>query len=187
VHGLEHVAAGESYVVMSNHQSHYDIPVVFCALPMLSIRMVAKASLFRVPIWGRALRVSGFVPVDRSRRERAIASLRAARETMQSGISVWIAPEGTRSRTGELGELKHGGFHLALDTGVRILPVTIDGTRDVLPANGYAVRRGVRVRVTVHPPIDPREHGPERRAELVDRVRAAIAGSLSPPGARAAT
>jgi 1-acyl-sn-glycerol-3-phosphate acyltransferase len=184
VRGAENVPRGESFVVMSNHQSVYDIPVVYLALPMLSIRMVAKAILFRVPVWGRALRISGFVEVDRKDRARAIAALRAARETMASGISVWIAPEGTRSRSGELGDFKQGGFHLALETGARILPVTIDGTRNVLPADTYSVERGVHVNVTIHPPIDPAAYGAERRAELVADVRRAIAAPLAVSASR---
>lgn len=179
VRGREHVAPGEAYVVMSNHQSHYDIPVIFVALPMLSIRMVAKAGLFRVPIWGRALRVAGFVPVDRSDRAQAIGALAAARQALAQGISIWIAPEGTRARDGRLGRFKQGGFHLALESGARILPVSIDGTYAALPANTRRVRRGVEVRVTIHRPVDPASFGPERRAELVEAVRASIASALA--------
>lgn len=178
VRGREHARAGASYVVMSNHQSHYDIPVIYLALPTLSIRMVAKAQLFRVPIWGQALAASGFVGVDRRDRARAIEALRAARETIASGISIWIAPEGTRSRTGALGELKQGGFHLAIETGTPILPVTIDGTLAVLPRGGTSVRRDVEVRVTIHPPIDTGAYGSERRHELVERVRDVLASGL---------
>lgn len=178
VSGREHVEAGRSYVVMSNHQSHYDIPVIYLALPMLSIRMAAKAGLFKVPIWGQALAASGFVAVDRRDRARAIAALRRARETMAGGISIWIAPEGTRSRTGELGPFKQGGFHLAIETGAPILPVTLEGTIDALPPEGRAVRRGVRVRATIHAPIESREFAPERRAELTQRVREVIGSRL---------
>ncbi|MCU0681291.1 MAG: 1-acyl-sn-glycerol-3-phosphate acyltransferase [Polyangiaceae bacterium] len=177
--GLEHLGpGGEVFVVMSNHQSVYDIPVIFQALP-LRLRMVAKQELFRVPVWGRAMRYAGFVSIDRSDRERAKESLRVAKQKMQNeGTSIWIAPEGTRSRTGELGPFKSGGFHLALDAGLRILPVSIVGTFDILRADTTSVTKGADVRVIVHEPIDPRPYGPGRRAELTADVRAAIASSL---------
>lgn len=177
--GLEHLGqGGEVFVVMSNHQSVYDIPVIFQALP-LRLRMVAKHELFRVPLWGRAMHYAGFVSIDRGDRERAKESLQVAKQKMQNeGTSIWIAPEGTRSRTGELGPFKSGGFHLALDAGLRILPVSIVGTFDILRADTTSVTKGADVRVIVHEPIDPRPYGPERRAELTADVRAAIASSL---------
>jgi 1-acyl-sn-glycerol-3-phosphate acyltransferase len=178
VRGREHLVAGETYVVMSNHQSVYDIPVIYLSLPELSIRMVAKAGLFKIPIWGQALKTAGFVELDRANRVKAIKALNAARATMESGISIWIAPEGTRTRNGQLLPFKQGGFHLALETGARILPVTISGTRHVLPADTYEVRRGAEVTVTVHPPIDPAPYGKVRRNELVTLVRETIGNVL---------
>jgi 1-acyl-sn-glycerol-3-phosphate acyltransferase len=97
---------------------------------------------------------------------------------VEEGISVWIAPEGTRSRDGRLGPFKSGGFHLALDAGLRVLPVTIVGTFDVLRAGGRALGGRSEVRVVVHAPIDPRDFGHERRVELTEAVRAAIASAL---------
>jgi 1-acyl-sn-glycerol-3-phosphate acyltransferase len=175
--GLEHAAADEAFVVMSNHQSLYDIPVIFQALGR-RVRMVAKTELFRIPVWSTAMRAAGFVEVDRQNRERAREGLKHAQRALAEGTSIWIAPEGTRSDSGRLGELKKGGFHLALDTGARILPVTIDGTRKVLVARGGRVHPGARVIVTVSPPVDPRAFGASRKDELVDAVRAAIAQHL---------
>jgi len=179
VRGLEHVAADESYVIMTNHESVYDIPIVYQAIPK-PIRMIAKAELFRIPVWGRAMRTSRFVPIDRGDRARAIQSLEEAKRTLADGISIWIAPEGTRSRTRELLPFKAGGFHLAIDTGAKILPVSIAGSRHILEADRYGVQRGVHVRVTVSPPIDARPYDRARRAELSDRVREAIARHREP-------
>jgi 1-acyl-sn-glycerol-3-phosphate acyltransferase len=179
IHGCEHAGDGtEAFVVMSNHQSLYDIPVLFqCGLGRM--RMVTKAELFRVPLWGRALRDAGFIRVDRGDRAQAVGALREqGQRLLASGTRVWIAPEGTRSRTGALGPFKSGGFRLALDQGVRILPVAILGTRDVLPAEGVAVQLGKHVKVAFLPPIDPRPFGVERRKELMAEVRRAIAGAL---------
>jgi 1-acyl-sn-glycerol-3-phosphate acyltransferase len=179
VHGREHAGDGtESFVVMSNHQSLYDIPVLFRSLPG-RIRMVAKSELFKVPVWGHAMAAAGFIRIDRADRDQAVESLRnAGTAHLGSGTHVWIAPEGTRSPSGRLGTFKSGGFRMALETGVRILPVAIDGTRNVLPARGAVVHTDQRVEVTVLPPVNPRDYGVDRRKELTEAVRTAIAGAL---------
>ena len=177
VEGVEHATPGESFVLMSNHQSLYDVPVIYQALDR-RIRMVAKKELFRVPVWGRAMQRAGFISLDRQSRERSRAALLESATVLQTGTSIWIAPEGTRSKDGRLGPFRRGGFHLALQSGCRILPITIIGTRAVLPAKGSRVTDGCRVRVVVHPPIDPRDFGEERRAELTERVRTVIASAL---------
>ena len=174
--GVEH-AQGGPFVVMSNHQSLYDIPALYQTLP-LRLRMVAKAELFRIPIWAQAMRAAGFVELDRSARDRAIESLERARAALAKGTSIWIAPEGTRSRDGSLGPFKLGGFHLALGAGARILPVTVAGTRAILPAKGARVVPGADVRVTVHAPVEPQRFGNEVNDALVQAVRGAIASAL---------
>jgi 1-acyl-sn-glycerol-3-phosphate acyltransferase len=176
--GKEHVQSGQSYVVMSNHQSHYDIPVLFQALG-ISLRMVAKKELFEIPVMGSAMRYSGFVEVDRGRHAKAVRSLNRARERLErDGTSVWIAPEGTRSTTGALGAFKRGGFHLAVDAGLPILPVAIDGSRNVLKAKGLEVHKGQRVRVTVCPPVSVANLTRGRVPELIESVRGAIAAHV---------
>lgn len=177
VRGFERIPTDETFVVMSNHRSLYDIPVLFQAFPR-TLRMVTKAELFRVPVWGQAMRAAGFIEVDRKNRRRAIESLRAARATLDSGVNVWIAPEGTRSRTGELGRFKMGGFMLALETGRRIVPVVLRGTENILPADGALVQRGAHVTVDFGEPIDTAGFGSERRDELVEHVREKMASLL---------
>jgi 1-acyl-sn-glycerol-3-phosphate acyltransferase len=177
ISGAEQARAQSAFVVMSNHQSHYDIPVLYQSLP-LRLRMVAKSELFRIPIWAQAMRAAGFVELDRGARDRAIHSLERAKEALAQGTSIWIAPEGTRSRDGALGPFKLGGFHLAAGAGARILPVTIDGTRQTLPAKGSHVTSGATVRVTVHDSIDPADFGGEVGEPLVQAVRRAIESAL---------
>ena len=152
--GRRHVTTGanQPYVVMINHQSHYDIPVLFQAFEP-PLRMVGKRELFRVPVWGAAMEAAGFIKVDRKNRQQAIESLKRAQASMSRGVSIWIAPEGTRSRTGALGPFKKGGFHLAIDTEAPILPVTVVGTRHVLPPKSLRVTSGVKVQVKFSPPI----------------------------------
>ena len=175
VTGIEHIDREKSYVIMSNHQSLYDIPVLYQALP-LPIRMAGKTELFKTPIWGRALHASGFVELDRSKGTKAYRALLAARDRLEKdGTSLWIAPEGTRSLDGELLPFKAGGFHLSLIAGLPILPVTIDGTIDVHRQGSRVVHRNRRVQVTVHEPIDPKRFGRKKINALIECVKATIA------------
>ncbi len=175
VRGRERLAGGKTFLLMSNHQSHYDIPVLFDSVSG-AIRMVTKAELFRVPVFGPALREAGFIEIDRSDRHKAIESLRRAREALRQGTHVWIAPEGTRSRSGELLPFKKGGFALALDAGLPILPVGIAGTRDVLPAEAVLTSRGQRVGVVIGEPISPEG---KTRAALMAETRGSLEMLLS--------
>lgn len=178
--GLEHCDRESSYVVMSNHQSHYDIPIVFQALK-IPIRMVAKTELFRIPIMGPAMLKSGFVEIDRKNSRRAIQQMRVAKDRIQHDkLSIWIAPEGTRSADGRLGEFKSGGFHLALATEARILPLSIDGSYRVHRTGDETVHLGRTVRVKVHPTIDAMAYGKRRLKELMSVTRACIEQGLPP-------
>jgi len=161
---------GRSTILMSNHQSLYDIPLIFAALPG-SIRMVTKKELFRVPIWGRGMRAGEFVSIDRKHRGQAFRDLAEARRKMEDGIVLWIAPEGTRSRDGRLGEMKKGGFVLAIETGALIVPVGIRGSAHALPPGTFLkLRTGCTAEVHVGRPIDASGYSLERRDELVTEV-----------------
>jgi 1-acyl-sn-glycerol-3-phosphate acyltransferase len=178
--GLEHVDRSRSYVVMSNHQSHYDIPIVFQALG-IPIRMVAKTELFRIPIMGPAMDKSGFVEVDRKNSRRAIQQMRVAKQRLQrDGLSIWIAPEGTRSVDRRVAEFKSGGFHLAFATEAPILPLSICGSIRVHKSGDDRVHLGVRVPVVVHAPVEPMAYGKRRLKELMAEVRARIESGLPP-------
>jgi 1-acyl-sn-glycerol-3-phosphate acyltransferase len=156
VSGQEHIPTTPC-VVMSNHRSYSDIPLIYAAIPEhVRLRMVAKRELFFVPLWGRAMRLSGMIPIVRNNRQSAIASLNIAKDQIGKGTYIWIAPEGTRSRTGKLGTLKKGGFILAQDIGVPILPVTIVGSAAIMPPEGWRLYRDNAVRVVFGAPIQTR-------------------------------
>lgn len=142
-----------TYVYMSNHQSHMDIPVLYASLPSPTIRMLAKTELFRIPVWGPALRAAEFIEVDRADPVRARASVDRAAELLRDGVSIYLAPEGTRSRDGRIGRLKKGGFHLAVDTGTPIVPVAIRGAIDILPRGTKTMQTGRTVHVHIGEPI----------------------------------
>jgi 1-acyl-sn-glycerol-3-phosphate acyltransferase len=172
---------GEAFLVMSNHQSLYDVPVLFHVLGA-NLRMITKSELFSVPIFGPALKASGFISIDRSNRTRALESLAIAKAKIADGLNVWIAPEGTRSKTGELLPFKKGGFNLAMEAGLRILPVTLRGTRDILPAKGARSSTCAHLRVSIHEPIDASEYAKrgtkEGRDALMKAVRSALESGL---------
>ena len=151
--GMERVPPGRAYVYMSNHQSHLDIPMLYATLPSPTIRMLGKKELFRIPLWGRGLRAAEFVEVDRSNHTRAVASIEYAAKLIRDGVSIYLAPEGTRSRDGRIGKLKKGGFHLAKDTKTPIVPVAIRGTIDILPRGSRAMHTGKSVEVTIGAPL----------------------------------
>lgn len=151
--GAEHVPP-RAVVYMSNHQSHLDIPVLYATLPSPTIRMLAKAELFRIPLWGRVLRAAEFIEVDRGNHTRAVQSIEHAAQLMRDGVSIWVAPEGTRSIDGRIGKLKKGGFHLALGTGAPIVPVAIRGTIRILPRGAKVMRPGQPVSVQIGRPVE---------------------------------
>ncbi len=151
--GAERVPPGRAYVYMSNHQSHLDIPMLYATLPSPTIRMLGKKELFQIPLWGRGLRAAEFIEVDRSNHESAMKSIEYAKRLVRDGVSIYLAPEGTRSRDGKIGPLKKGGFHLALGTGAPIVPVAIRGTIDILPRGARSARLGREVYVTIGAPI----------------------------------
>jgi 1-acyl-sn-glycerol-3-phosphate acyltransferase len=151
--GMERVPPGRAYVYMSNHQSHLDIPMLYATLPSPTIRMLGKKELFEIPVWGRGLRAAEFVEVDRSNHAAAMRSIDFAAKLVRDGVSIYLAPEGTRSRDGTIGPLKKGGFHLALGTGAPIVPVAIRGTIDILPRGAKMMTTGCSVAVTIGAPI----------------------------------
>lgn len=162
-----------SYIFLSNHQSLFDIPVLLSTVPG-QVRMMAKRSLFRIPIFGWALSAGGFIPIDRGDRSTARQSFAAAMKRLRAGVSILLFPEGTRSSTDTLLPFQRGGFLLALKLGLPIVPVGIRGTRNVQPKGNWAIRPG-RVTVRYGAPIDVAAYGLRRRGELVEDVRRRIA------------
>ena len=179
--GAERVPPGRAYVYMSNHQSHMDIPMLYATLPSPTIRMLGKKELFRIPVWGRALRAAEFIEVDRSNHKRALKSIERAAELIRDGVSIYLAPEGTRSRTGRLGPLKKGGFHLAKETGTPIVPVAIRGTIDILPRGTRTMHTGKRVDLTIGAPIAVEGRDlPELMREVEDFLKDHVENGRSP-------
>lgn len=172
VHGLENLEQGKSYVFLSTHQSYMDIPAMLGYLP-LQLRIAAKKSLFKVPFMGWHLWRAGHIPIDRSSSEKAIESLKQAEDKITDGVSAFIFPEGTRSETGTLQTFKKGGFKLAIHTGVPVVPVTIIGSRQVLPRDSI-VFRAHPIDMYIDKPIQTKGLSDEDIPTLMEKVRWAM-------------
>jgi 1-acyl-sn-glycerol-3-phosphate acyltransferase len=173
VTGLDRLQPGQTYVFVSNHQSIYDIPILFHSLPF-QLRIIAKASLGRFPILGWHLQRTGHMLVDRRRPDRARIFSWASRLTA-NGLCLIVFPEGTRSADGRVGAFKAGSFLVALEAALPVVPISVVGSRHVMLKGRLATYPG-RVRVIVHAPIDTAGlKGSDPRA-LADRVRVTIAG-----------
>lgn len=163
-------------VYVANHQSQFDIPALVLTMPA-DFRIVAKRALLYIPIFGWALWLAGFIFIDRSNRDQAIRSLSRAAGRLRRGTSVVVFAEGTRSADGALLPFKRGGFVLAIQAAVPVVPVTLRGGREVLPKGGLRIRPGT---IDVHfgAPIDASRYTYETRDELVGVTRAAIVERL---------
>jgi 1-acyl-sn-glycerol-3-phosphate acyltransferase len=178
VEGLDRIAAGKTYVFVSNHQSIYDTPVVFSALPY-QLRIIAKESLARFPVLGWHLRRGGHLFVDRKHPDRA-GILRRWRALVSEGLSLIIYAEGSRSVDGRVGRFKGGSFLLAIQAGLPIVPIAIVGTRQVMP-KGRLRTEPADVTLVVHAPIEPPvidEPTVQDAKALADRVHAVVAAAV---------
>ena len=150
VRGREQLTSGKTYIFVSNHQSIYDIPIIFWHLPW-QLRIIAKASLGKFPFLGWHLRRTGHLLVDRKRPD-PIGVLKRWKELVSQGLSLIVFPEGTRSADGRLGRFKGGSFLLAIQAGLPIVPISVSGSRHVM-LKGRLMTCPAHVRLTVHPPV----------------------------------
>lgn len=175
VSGLERLDRSRSYVFAANHQSIYDIPIVFTALPF-QLRIVAKQSLGRIPFMGWHLHLAGHLLVDRSRPGAGVVKKMA--RLVGAHHSLIVFPEGTRSTDGTIQRFKGGSFALAVEAGLPVVPMTIIGSRQVMTKGQLTVRPG-SVTLTIHDPIETAQIPREAVRDMADRVRAVVVASAS--------
>ena len=180
VQGLSNIEPDKSYIYMANHQSNFDIPVLLGYLPV-QFRWLAKAELFKIPVFGRAMLGAGYVKIDRFDQESAFESIKEAARKMKDGVSVMIFPEGTRSKDGSIRPFKKGGFVMAVDSGVPIVPVVIRGTWSIMAKSSLQINHG-QVEMTLAKPIDTTGYSRETKEELMERVRTAICRGFEKTG-----
>ncbi len=172
IRGLSRIDLNRPYIYMPNHISNFDIPVLLAHLPV-QFRWLAKAELFRFPLFGYAMKRAGYISIDRSNRKSAFESLEKAAEAIQNGKSVLIFPEGTRSRDNTIHEFKKGGFVLSIKSRVPIVPVIIHGTWDIMSKKGLMIRPG-KVLLEILDPIPTTDYSIARKEELIHRLRSVM-------------
>jgi 1-acyl-sn-glycerol-3-phosphate acyltransferase len=165
----ERLDGGRSFVVVANHESFCDILVLLANLPM-QVRFLAKRSVFRVPVLGWSIAAAGFIPVDREDRSRGTETVDAALQRLSGGRSVVIFPEETRTRTGDLLPFKRGAAHLALRSGLPILPIALAGTFRVLKRGSLLITPGP-VAMSVGNPIEVSGRSPREREAVTRAAR----------------
>lgn len=167
VYGLENIDYNGKYIIISNHLSSYDIPVIFSAFP-LKIVFVAKKELFNIPILGSGMRTAGHIPIDRSSARKGRLSIQRAVDMIKrKSRSVLIFPEGTRGTKGKLKEFKQASFTLVKKSGVKMLPIFIKGTDRVAPKGKYLINPG-EVEVYIGEPIASETIEDSAKGELKD-------------------
>lgn len=174
-------ADGRSVVFASNHQSIYDIPILFWTVPQ-QLRIIAKASLGRFPFLGWHLQRAGHLLIDRDNPGAGV--LKKMQRMVREQASLIVFPEGTRSRDGRVGRFKGGVFLLAIDNGLPVVPVSVSGSRHVMMKGRLMTCPG-HVRVTVHPPIETRGMTRADARGLADQTKAIVAGGMPPESAPA--
>jgi 1-acyl-sn-glycerol-3-phosphate acyltransferase len=177
IRGLENVQPGKSYILVSNHQSNFDIFALLGYLPF-QFRWTAKAELFRIPFLGWSMTRIGYIPIERESPKKAYRSMIHAAEKIKQGVSVMIFPEGTRSPDGNLQPFKKGVFIIALKSHAPIVPITIFGTSKIMRKGDWRAYPG-KVQIIIDPPIETAGTPELKEEEISRRVRSVIKDNLA--------
>lgn len=176
VTGREKIKQNQSYIIISNHQSHLDGPAIVLSLG-IQFRWVAKKELLKIPVFGHCLYACGNIFIDRSAPEKALRSIEEGIASLDDGVGVMFFAEGTRSSDGRLNQFKKGGFSAALQTGLPILPVTVNGSAKVLAKNKTIFSPG-SIEVIIDDPIDTSPYTFEAIESLIDDTKKVIRSNL---------
>ncbi len=174
--GKENIKKGTSYIIISNHQSHFDILAIVTTLG-IQFRWIIKKEILKVPLFGHALYASRNIFIDRSNSEKARESINRGVDRISPGTSIIFFAEGTRSPDGNLRAFKKGGFVIAVERGYPILPVTVNGSRKILPKGKIAFIPG-RIEVAVGEPITTAGYSVASMDQLIEKTRGSIASKL---------
>ena len=176
VKGRENIKSKQSYVIVVNHQSAYDILVLYARLG-IDFKWVMKKEIKKIPGVGFGSQAVGHIFIDRSSTKAAIETINSAKSRIKDGTSVVIFPEGTRSRTHEMLPFKKGAFWFAFDLNLPVLPVTINGTREILPSGTMNLLPG-KAEIIIHPAIDIKDYSRETMPDLIERTRDIISSGI---------
>ncbi len=172
VRGIENLDPGETYVLVANHSSIFDILVLLAHIP-LQFRWLAKAELFDIPFFGQSMASCGYIPISRSSPRDWARTLKGAVERIRNGASVVVFPEGTRSKDGVIQDFKRGGFKLAVRSGQPVVPVSIVGAHKVMPTKTLKLHPGL-IRIVVDRPIPTSGLDRSEQDRFMERVRQII-------------
>ncbi|MDR0371019.1 MAG: 1-acyl-sn-glycerol-3-phosphate acyltransferase [Prevotellaceae bacterium] len=176
IEGLENIVKNRSYIITCNHQSIFDVFVVYGWLPSV-FKWMMKADLRKIPLVGKACEVAGHIFISRESRKATVTSLEKAYRQLQNGISVVIFPEGTRTHTGRMGAFKRGAFLLATELKLPVLPITLSGSFERLPRNTLKLRPG-KINMHIHPAIEVEPFLPDKTKEFAQYTHDVIRRKL---------
>lgn len=174
--GFEHLEKNQSYIFIANHQSIFDIFVIYGWMPFI-FKWIMKSDLRKIPLVGKACASAGHIFIDRSNPIAAKHSIEKAAEKLKNGNSVVVFPEGTRTRTGKMTKFKRGAFMLAQELSLPIVPITLIGSFERLHRNTLKVYPGV-IKMTVHAPISPEKFTSDGMSEIMHEAYEVIEGGL---------
>lgn len=169
VSGLENIDPDTNYVMVSNHASLFDIPILLSSIPV-QIKMVAKKELAKIPVFGWSLVAGGYILIDRENPREALRALKKAEKKLKKGTSILVFPEGTRSPDGVIQEFKKGAFMVASSTKFDILPISVIGSHEVMPKKTNEINP-TKVKVIVDKPISVKNDKSKKMDELIQEVR----------------
>lgn len=173
ISGMENIVEGKTYIVAANHSSYLDIPIAFRVLP-LNLHFIAKKELKKVPFLGWYMMATGMIFINRSNNRESSQSLKDAAKLIHDGKTVLIFPEGTVSQDGQIKRFKKGGFHLALEAGVEILPISLKGTNEVWPTDSNTnFKKGI-VTVNIGKPISLENYSYNQLNDLTKEVEVEV-------------
>lgn len=176
VKGYENIDKNTSYVFVANHQGAYDIFAIYGYLKH-NFRWMMKKGLMKIPLVGYSCKVSGHILVDNSTPSATRETMKKAETQLSGGMSVVVFPEGARTRDGKMHPFRRGAYTLAMEFGLPVVPITIDGAYKILPRGSLLPRPGV-IRLTIHQPIHTPEGGRHELASLMTESYNAIASAL---------
>ncbi len=169
VEGRNNIQWGKTYILVSNHQSVYDIFVLFCLFR--PFKWLAKKSLFKIPFIGWNMSLNRYIPIQRDSLKNRVAALQDCRKWLRRGVSIIIFPEGTRSETREMRIFHSGAFRLAIEEKIHLVPIAITGTSDILQKHSFLLGPGkIFIKIKVLPPIDASQYDPHQIEELKERA-----------------
>jgi 1-acyl-sn-glycerol-3-phosphate acyltransferase len=183
IEGLDNIDAGKPQIFAANHSGLHDILSLSAHLPV-QFRWVAKKSLFNVPFMGWHMRRSGYIPIDRENPREAARSIMEAARIIRGGVNAIAFPEGTRSRTGDIGQFRSGAFALALRAGVPLVPVTLEGSYRVIMPKTLQVNPGTVIRIKIDKPIDLSSYDKTDRHRLMEDLFGLMSRNLDELRAR---